>query len=144
MEIIECKEKEEILDNYDVLKFLYTDELYPHLTQEAYEAMVPDLLAEGYRQVMARSEGKVIGVAGFSIITRLYIGKVMRINDFVVRETYRGKGIGTKLLDYISSEAERNQCDALVLDTSIGRKDAHRFYEQKGFEILAHHYIKRL
>ena len=144
MEIIECKEKKEFLDNYTILKLLYTKDLYPHFTQAAYEAMLPDLLSEGYRQLMACIDGEVVGVAGFSRITRLYIGKVMRINDFVLIEEYRSQGIGKKLLHYIESEAQKSQCSALVLDTSIERKEAHKFYERHGFEVRAHHYIKRL
>ena len=132
------------MDNYDILKLLYIKEYYPHFTPERYAEMVPDLLSEGYRQVMARLDRDVIGVAGFTPITRLYIGKVMRINDFVIKDEYRGQGIGKELLGFISKEAKNLQCEALVLDTSIERKEAHRFYERHGFEIRAHHYVKRL
>lgn len=144
MEIIECKEKKEILDNYDILKLLYINDYYPHFTPERYAEMVPDLLSEGYRQVMAKDSQEVIGVAGFTPITRLYIGRVMRINDFVIRDGYRGQGIGKEMLNFIAQEAKRLSCEALVLDTSIERKEAHRFYERHGFEIRAHHYVKRL
>lgn len=144
MKIIECQSEEEILQNYEILQCLYPEQDYPHITQTNYAAMIPELIAQGYRQVIAIQDNQTLGIAGFSIVTRLYLGRTMRITDLVIQDSHRGTGIGSQLVDYIKQSAIQQQCRALVLDTGIQRKDAHRFYEREGFELYAHHYVQRL
>jgi GNAT superfamily N-acetyltransferase len=48
--------------------------------------------------------------------------------DVFIDEEYRGKGLGKKLVSYITQfEAIRN------LNAILGTKDAHELYEQYGF-----------
>ena len=144
MEIIEFTKEEEILANYDILRLLYSADKYPHMSREFYSEMIPELMKNGYRQVAVLIDEKIVGVSSFEVITRLYMGRIMRVNDLVILEDYRGRGIGRKLIEYIKEQSIADNCNAMVLDTGIERKDAHKFYEKLGFKIHAHHYIKRV
>ena len=144
MEIIECKTKEEIISNFPILTQLYSIDRYPHMTKENFARLLPEMQDQGYRQVAAIKDGKTLAVAGFSTAIRLYLGKIMRINDIVVDESWRRQGIGAAIIDRIIEEARKEECVAIVLDTGIERKDTHRFYEREGFTIQSHHFIRRL
>lgn len=50
-----------------------------------------------------------------------------------------GKGIGTALLDEIEHIARENGCNRLWLITTNDNTDAIRFYQKRGFEIVAIH-----
>lgn len=45
----------------------------------------------------------------------------------------RGAGVGGRLLEAARREATMLGCDELVLESSVGRWEAHRFYRERGF-----------
>ena len=55
------------------------------------------------------------------------------IEDVVVKEGVRGKGVGGKLMESLDSFAERKNCAYAILVSSDFRKKAHEFYENHGF-----------
>lgn len=61
-------------------------------------------------------------------------GKTCYISGIMTREKYRGKGYGIKIMDHAKEIAEESNCRAMILDSAIQRKEAHRFYEKYGFE----------
>ena len=54
------------------------------------------------------------------------------IEDVAVDSNYRGKGIGIKLIQNLTSEAKNMGCDKIVLNSS---KDNISFYEKSGFKV---------
>ena len=57
-------------------------------------------------------------------------GRVGHIEDFVVSENYREKGIGGLLLNYVVNMSERGKCYKCILDCSTLLEG---FYTKKGF-----------
>jgi len=51
----------------------------------------------------------------------------------------RGKGVGSALLDEVQKIAIRNGCKRIWLITTNDNIDALRFYQRRGFEIVAIH-----
>ncbi|MFW9960301.1 MAG: GNAT family N-acetyltransferase [Candidatus Thorarchaeota archaeon] len=49
----------------------------------------------------------------------------------------RGKGVGSALLDEVQKIALRNGCKRIWLITTNDNIDALRFYQQRGFEVVA-------
>ena len=49
--------------------------------------------------------------------------------DAIIEESYRGKGVGSIMLNYITNSPEYKDLRGIV-----GTKDAHGFYEHFGFE----------
>ena len=54
------------------------------------------------------------------------------INELVVDEKLRGKGIGTKLFNETKKYAKNNKCDAVELNCWEFNEKALRFYERCG------------
>ena len=50
------------------------------------------------------------------------------VNDLVVTESARGRGVGAALLDEAEGLALKRGCFRMSLETSEWREDTHRFY----------------
>ena len=73
----------------------------------------------------------ITGVASLYIIKKL-TRTLGLIEDVVVNENYRGKGIGKKLVEKLIGIAADKKCDKTVLNSS---KQNSEFYKKIGFEI---------
>ena len=61
-------------------------------------------------------------------------GMTCYVSSIITNEDERGKGCGVKLMDHAKELAKARGCKALILDSGMPRKQAHRFYEIYGFE----------
>lgn len=79
--------------------------------------------------IVAMEEGNVLGYASIH-----YIIKITRksgiIEDVVVKENQRGKGIGKLLVKNLIEKAKKNNCDKIILSSS---EKNLKFYEKLGF-----------
>lgn len=55
------------------------------------------------------------------------------IEDFYLAPRVRGRGVGTKLLDYALQRAEGQGCDSIMLDVRTENTAAQRLYTRFGF-----------
>ena len=80
--------------------------------------------------IVAVEEGNVLGYASIH-----YIKKITRksgiIEDVVVKENQRGKGIGKLLVKNLIEKAKKNNCDKIILSSS---EKNLKFYEKLGFQ----------
>ena len=67
--------------------------------------------------------------------------KRAQIEGVRVLKTARGLGIGKKMMDEAHAIARQQGCGLVQLTTDRSRKDAHRFYEELGYE-KSHHGLK--
>jgi GNAT superfamily N-acetyltransferase len=56
------------------------------------------------------------------------------IEHFIVDEKARRQGIGGKLTDYVIQVCREKRCTRIMLLSNADRKEAHIFYENKGFD----------
>ena len=57
-------------------------------------------------------------------------GKVGHIEDFIVLDKYRNKGIGSLLYNYVKILCEQNKCYKMILDCN---ELLENYYIKKGF-----------
>ena len=67
------------------------------------------------------------------LCSRTLSGRFAVMEDVVVAENCRGRGIGTALLEAADSFARSRGCGYAIVVSSGFRKDAHRFYEKQGY-----------
>jgi ribosomal protein S18 acetylase RimI-like enzyme len=60
----------------------------------------------------------------------------MRVWEFLVREQYRGKGVGTALIRYAVEIARQKTARMLVLETQSCNVPAIKFYSKQGFGFI--------
>jgi GNAT superfamily N-acetyltransferase len=119
-------------------------QLRPHVKEEEFVARVRRQESQGYRLAFVREAGRVIAVVGFRTLESLAWGRVLYVDDLVTDETWRSRGVGRRLVDWVVSRAREEGCGEVHLDSGVQRLDAHRFYEREGFRWVANHFRIRL
>ncbi|MDB6071557.1 MAG: GCN5-related N-acetyltransferase [Verrucomicrobiales bacterium] len=100
------------------------------------------MTTRGYRCIGAFQNDRIVGVAGYWLITRFYSGDYMDVDNVVVDESLRSQGIGTALMEWLEKHAHHLGCRSVMLDSYVTLSRAHRFYFRHGYEILGYHFRK--
>lgn len=84
---------------------------------------------------LAERKGNVLGMISLEMRAELRLaGLRLTVEELVVRETARGHGVGTHLLDRAKAEAQRVRAKRVELLTNRGRAAyQRRFYAERGF-----------
>lgn len=130
---------EEMLSQIETIKFLY-----PNMTIERYEGFLSDMIPKNYKQVAVFNEDQCVGLTGFWFGTKLWTGKYLEIDNFIVHPDYRKNGIGKLLTDFIDEKAKELNCTCVVLDAFTGNFVAHKFYYNQGYVPRGFHFIKTI
>lgn len=118
-------------------------ELRPHLTFQEYTSLMMEAKIRDDYEIVAIFQGpKCIAAMGFRILFDFVHGKHLYIDDLVVAEGCRSKGIGAELLKYAERVAIEKKCKGLRLCTGVDRKDSQRFYERNNWNARAIAYKK--
>ncbi len=119
-------------------------QLSPGVTEERYTYLLDDMLAHGYRMV-ALMEGEIgVGISGIWVATKIYSGRYLEMDNVVVADTHRSKGIGKLLTDFVQELALAEGCEMIMLDAYLENGKAHAFYEREGFTKRGYHFLKRI
>ncbi|MFV8324723.1 GNAT family N-acetyltransferase [Flavobacterium sp. ZS1P14] len=139
LEIRELITLGEMLNNIEVMRFLY-----PTFTLEKYESYLVEMIPHNYRQVAVFENEVCVAVSGFWSGTKLWSGKYIEIDNFIVHPEHRSKGLGKMMTDYIDAKAKETGCTMIVLDAFTGNFTAHRFYYNQGYVPKGFHFLKIL
>lgn len=83
--------------------------------------------------LVARLDGQIVGMATF-VSVPLPTGLRGHVEDVVVDESLRGRGIARRLLETMTAMAEDRALRTLDLTSRPSRESALRLYESVGFE----------
>jgi GNAT superfamily N-acetyltransferase len=88
---------------------------------------------------IAKENDEIIASCYICIIPNLtHNGKsIGYIENVITDSKYRRKGIGRKIMEMAINYAKKNNCYKIVLQSGIERTDAHKFYENMGFNGLS-------
>ncbi len=139
MPIIELKTTADFAPALRLLK-----QLNPTMTKQKFASCLKKMLPQGYRCIAYVEKGKYVGICGFWHGTRFWCGDFIDLDNVVVDEKIRSKGVGKKMLDWVEKEAKRLKCDQLGLDCYTTHHAAHRFYFREGYIIRGYHFTKAL
>ena len=82
--------------------------------------------------MVVRDNDTILGtVSGFCC--RGLAGSFLAIEDLIIQESLRGRGIGTQLMAAIHEFGKNAGCSYAILVSSGFRKRAHHFYEKIGY-----------
>lgn len=139
MEIRILTQKAEMLAHLDIVK-----QLYPEFTVEKYGTLLDEMLKANYQQVIVTKNNKTIALTGVWIGTKLWSGKYIEIDSFVVHEDFRGQKIGDILIEEVHKIAEKEGANQIVLDAFTTNFTAGKFYINHGFQPKGFHFVKIL
>lgn len=124
--------------------FPLIQQLNPALEKAEFNTRLVHMRKAGYRCVGAYDGDVLVGISGFWVGWRFWCGKYIDIDNFVVDEAIRGKGVGKLLLAWVEAKGREEGCDQAVLDAYMTNFTANRFYVTNHFLQLGYHMIKPL
>jgi GNAT superfamily N-acetyltransferase len=139
LKTLEITTIEEMLAQFEMMKHLYSN-----FTIEKYKSYLEEMIPHNYTQVAVFENDQCLGLTGCWSGTKLWSGKYLEIDNFIVHPEHRKKGIGKMMTDFIDKKAKENECTMIVLDAFTGNFSAHRFYYNQGYVPKGFHFLKIL
>lgn len=96
-------------------------------TEEEYIRLYNEAL---FDFIVAESKDDIVGIALFYYTFSTWKGKMMYLEDFVVRKEHRRKGIGKALFEGVIEVAERTDCALMKWQVLDWNEKAIRFYDK--------------
>lgn len=100
--------------------------------EQAHTRIEEIMSARVSRGYIVTYEDEVVGMACGRIMTYLDF-KELWVDELSVHPGYQGKGIGSKMLDYMREELKNEHIHNMVLTTERGYPSV-KFYEKNGFK----------
>lgn len=138
--IAHAESDEQIAATFEVMR-----QLRPHLERSEYVSRVRDLMAsDGLRMLVLSDDGAVGAVATYRVMSMLYCGRLIYIDDLVSDERSRSRGYGSQLIARLKELGRELGCSEIQLISRTIREQAHRFYFREGFGIECFHFRNKL
>lgn len=113
----------------------------------AFESICKENFANEYCVYLVADAG-INGVVGFCSchIQNLlhHCGRVAEIQELIVAENYRGKGVGNFLVKEMSTRLLEKNCISFEVTAQNKRTETHQFYERLGFKNTHKKFVKEL
>ena len=136
MKILELKTVEELLTGYPLLTHLY-----PNLTCLEYEQQLKEMLPHNYSMLAVYDKDELIGLSGVWIGHKLWCGKYMELDNVIVAEDFRSRGVGAMLFDYAKKLAKKKSCSCIGLDAFTYNHAGHKFFFKEDFVVKGYHFV---
>lgn len=120
------------------------NQFYPKLDEQKYISRLQEMIPKGYKQVGVFHQNQCVAVSGYWILTRLYCGRYIDVDNFIVDQQHRSAGIGKQLLHWMEEEGRQLGCRFSILDAYVENSGAHKFYHREGYQVRGFHFLKRL
>lgn len=134
--IIEEATINELDEMCDLLAHLFTQEVDFVIDRNLQRSGLINILKNPWLGtiLLGKQDGIVIGMVSllFTVSTALG-GRVAILEDMILRPEFRGKKLGSKLLEAAILKARESGCLRITLLTDGVNQDAQRFYENHGF-----------
>jgi len=95
-------------------------------SRDSYQAEITTNILSAY--FVAKAQGKIIGYFGM-----WFILDEAHITNIAVQKSFRGKGVGTRLVACILEESSKKGVKNLTLEVREGNVAARKLYEKMGF-----------
>ena len=105
-------------------------ELRNHLDNLTFVSRLRRQSEQGYRLYGAFCDRLLVGLIGMRPVETMARGRHLHVDDLIVAPSWRGRGIGMKLLEFAEQHAKDQGLTAVFLDS---RQEAICFYQKLGF-----------
>ncbi len=119
-------------------------ELRPHRNEHELRQLLLAAFQEGYRVAYIGDSELAFSILGFRIITFIFSGKTLKIDDLATLASQRNKGYAGRLFQWIKNYAKKENCDHIHLDSGFHRHDAYKFYLNKGLHVESLHFGRKV
>lgn len=129
MVTVEMLKKEEIPALLELYKALVPHNLSLEKAERTYDEMRAN---SEYLLLAAKKDGELLG-SMLGICCQSITMPFLVVEDVIVKDGVREKGIGRKLMEALDEFAKSRNCAYAILVSSAFRTGAHQFYEKVGY-----------
>lgn len=115
---------------HDLMYELAVYEKSPESVEATVEEYREDFRNGLFEGLVAETEGKVVGMALYFMAYSSWKGKMLYLDDLVITEAYRRRGIGQLLYDAFLEEARRHGCRLAKWQVLDWNTPAIEFYKK--------------
>ncbi|HMO91172.1 MAG TPA: GNAT family N-acetyltransferase [Pirellulaceae bacterium] len=121
----------------ELIQELATFEREPHAVKATQASMLRDGFGDNpvFGSFVAELSQQVVGMAIYYYRYSTWRGRCLYLEDLVVTESARGRGIGKKLFEQTVSKAKQENCQGLFWQVLDWNQPAIDFYLQYGAQI---------
>ena len=132
--IIRESVREDVPAMFELIKELALYEKAPEQVTNTIEQMYVDGFGENpiFGTIVSEVDGLVVGMALYYFRYSTWKGKRLYLEDLIVSETMRGKGLGEKLLEATIEQARKTACTGLMWQVLDWNEPAINFYKKFG------------
>jgi len=126
--------REDVPVMFELIKELALYENAPEQVTNTVEQMYLDGFGENpiFGSIVAEFEGKVVGLSLYYYRYSTWKGKRLYLEDLIVSEKMRGKGLGEKLLEATIEQAKKTSCTGVMWQVLDWNEPAINFYKKFG------------
>ncbi len=132
--LIRPARKEDAVEILRLIKELAEFERAPHEVTNTVEQILKDGFGTNpvFKAGVAESDGKIVGLYLWYIRYSTWKGKGLYLEDIIVNENYRNRGIGAHLFEACVADAKAMDANFMIWQVLDWNVDAIRFYERYG------------
>lgn len=105
--------------------------------------LVDMLTMGGYECIGFYDNDELVGIFGFWVLNKLYIGKHVEPDNVFIKKAYRSEGVGQLMMDFLFQHAKDIGCDGTEVNCYLTNEKGRKFWERQGYEPLAYHFFKK-
>ncbi|MDR6562539.1 MULTISPECIES: GNAT family N-acetyltransferase [unclassified Arcicella] len=126
--------REDVPVMFELIKELALYEKAPEQVTNTVEQMYLDGFGENpiFGSIVAEVEGSVVGLALYYYRYSTWKGKRLYLEDLIVSEKMRGKGLGEQLLEATIQQAKDDSCTGVMWQVLDWNEPAINFYKKFG------------
>lgn len=128
--IIRKASSEDLADIYELVRDLAIYEKAEAAFVAPLEVYKENFEKDVFDAIVAEVNGKVVGMCLYYLTFSTWKGRMLYLEDFVVKEEYRRTGIGQLLFDEFIQEAKRLDCQLTKWQVLDWNTPAVKFYEK--------------
>jgi GNAT superfamily N-acetyltransferase len=135
--VIREGKKEDVPALLHLIRELAVYEKAPHEVEVTEEELLKDGFGEHpiYHLIVAEKGSEVIGIALYYYKYSTWKGRCLYLEDFVVAEEYRQKGVGTQLFKAVRVVAKREHVKRMEWQVLDWNEPAIQFYKKEAADL---------
>lgn len=135
--IIRAGKAEDVPGAFALVQELAEYEKAPHEVENTVEQMLADGFGANpvFGLLVAETEGIIVGASFYYFRYSTWKGKRLYLEDFIVTEPYRGKGIGKLLFEATARLAYDTGCNGMSWQVLDWNEPALTFYKKYGADL---------
>lgn len=117
---------------------------------DAVIVTVEDLIRDGFGEhplfhvFVAETDSEIVGIAFFYYRYSTWKGKIIHLEDLIVKNNMRGKGVGYALYSEIIKQAQKDKVKRIDWNVLDWNTPAIDFYEKTGARVLKEWHVAQM